>query len=36
MTASWDWKLEDAIEELDAGIFMIDLGFQDRKEVVAA
>lgn len=36
MSSTWDWKLEDAIEELDAGIFLIDLGFQNRKEVVAA
>src|SRR6476620_5207117 len=36
MSTSWDWKLEDAIEEIDAGIFLIDLGFQNRKEVVAA
>jgi glyoxylase-like metal-dependent hydrolase (beta-lactamase superfamily II) len=36
MSTTWDWKLEDAIEELDAGIFLIDLGFQNRKEVVAA
>ncbi len=36
MGATWDWKLEDAIEEIDAGIYLIDLGFQNRKEVVGA
>ncbi|MCC6673702.1 MAG: MBL fold metallo-hydrolase [Thermomicrobiales bacterium] len=36
MDATWDWKLEDAIEEIDAGLYLIDLGFQNRKEVVAA
>jgi len=36
MDTTWDWTLEDAIEEIDAGIYLIDLGFQNRKEVVAA
>ena len=36
MNTSWDWKVENAVEELDNGIFLIDLGFQNRKEVVGA
>lgn len=36
MQGSWDWALGDAIEELDSGLYLIDLGFQGRKEVVAA
>lgn len=36
MRESWQWRLEDAIVELDAGLFLIDLGFQGRKQVVAA
>ncbi len=36
MSETWDWNVADAIEELDGGLFLIDLGFQGRKEVVAA
>jgi hypothetical protein len=36
MSDTWEWNVADAIEELDAGLFLIDLGFQGRKQVVAA
>jgi glyoxylase-like metal-dependent hydrolase (beta-lactamase superfamily II) len=36
MQQTWEWTLEDSIQEVDAGLFLIDLGFQDRKEVIAA
>ena len=36
MSDTWEWNVADAIEEIAAGLFLIDLGFQGRKEVVAA
>lgn len=36
MNGTRDWKLEEAIQELDRGLFLLDLGFQGRKGIVAA
>ena len=32
----WSWRVEDAIVEIDEGLWQIDLGFQGRRGIISA
>ncbi|MCA9859305.1 MAG: MBL fold metallo-hydrolase [Thermomicrobiales bacterium] len=36
MSQTMEWTLEASVDELDHGLYLLDLGFQNRKQVVAA